>query len=88
MEREETKAGETLRLCRSRQAETLADARAIGLGDEFEAGLYSRMQINQWAGEQWLAWLEATAQDRQAAEGLDNSEAQLVPVRVRSARRA
>jgi hypothetical protein len=83
MEREETNPGEILRLCRSRQAETMADARAIGLGDEFEAGLYSRMQINQWAGEQWLVWLEAMAQDRRAAEGIEELEPVMVPVRVR-----
>ncbi|MGC2661952.1 MAG: hypothetical protein WA324_28665 [Bryobacteraceae bacterium] len=83
MKREETNPGETLRLCRSRQAETMVDARAIGLGDEFEAGLYSQMQINQWAGEQWLAWLEAMAQDRRAAEGIEELEAVMVPVRVR-----
>lgn len=90
MEREQTSNGEILRLYKGGQAQALSDARMLGFEQEFEAGLYSRTQVSQWAGEQWLVWLEAAAEDRRAAESMDtgNAEGQLVPVRVRNRRAA
>src|ERR1700742_332472 len=88
MERDETNRGEALQLCRGRQAQAVADAKAIGLEAEFEAGLYSRKQISEWAGEQWLAWLQATVEDRRATEADRDTQEQMVPVKVRSARKA
>jgi hypothetical protein len=79
---------ESLRLCRGRQTQALSDAKALGFEQEFEAGIYNRSQLSQWAGEQWLVWLEAAAEDRRAAEQTEDSEARMVPLRVRNPRRA
>lgn len=84
MEPEETQTSDVLKLCRGRKVQALSDAKALGFEQEFEAGIYSRSQVNQWAGEQWLVWLEAAAQDRKASEVEENAEEQMVPVRVRS----
>ena len=87
MERKEPDSSETLRLCRGRQSQALSDAKVLGLEQEFEAGLYTRSQVSQWAGEQWLVWLEAAAQDRMSAQQeAEASEGQLVPVPVRRSR--
>ncbi|HEX4809038.1 MAG TPA: hypothetical protein VH325_08915 [Bryobacteraceae bacterium] len=88
MEREENNTGELVRLYKGGQAQALSDARMLGFEQEFEAGVYSRTQVSQWAGEQWLVWLEAAAEDRLAAESVETeeSEGHLVPVRVRKTR--
>jgi hypothetical protein len=87
MKREEPNSGELLRLCKGRQTQALSDAKALGFEQEFEAGLYTRSQVSQWAGEQWLVWLEAAAQDRKSAqEETEDSQAQMVPVHVRKSR--
>lgn len=78
---------EALQLCRGRQTQAQADAKALGLEQEFEAGVYSRSQLKQWAGEQWLVWLEAAAEDRRASEQTEDLEAQMVPIRTRNLRR-
>jgi hypothetical protein len=80
-------SNESLRLCRGRQTQALSDAKELGFEREFEQGIYSRSQLSQWAGEQWLVWLEAAAEDRRAAEETEDSEARMVPVRVRNPHR-
>jgi hypothetical protein len=92
MESEQTNPGqvnenESLRLCRGRQTQALLDAKTLGFEREFEEGIYSRTQLSQWAGEQWLVWLEAAAEDRRNAEEAEDSEARMVPVRVRNPHR-
>jgi len=59
------------RLCRHcgcNQAQAAADARALGLEEEFASGIYTCYQVVQWADEQWLAWLNAAEQDGKMAE--------------------
>jgi hypothetical protein len=80
-------ANESLRLCKGRQTQALSDAKALGFEREFEEGIYSRSQLSQWAGEQWLVWLEAAAADRKAAEETEDSEARMVLVRARNPHR-
>jgi len=86
MEREQGKSEppEALRLCRGRKTQAEADAKALGFEQEYEVGVYTRSQLSQWAGEQWLVWLEAAAQDRAAHEVAEEFEAQMVHVRVRN----
>lgn len=86
MEREQVNSepAEALRLCRGRKTQADADAKALGFEQEYEAGIYTRSQLSQWAGEQWLVWLEAAAQDRMAREMAEDPETQMVPVRVRN----
>ena len=67
----------------------MADARTLGLEQEFQNGIYSCCQIAEWAQEQWSAWFQATEEDakyRNAADvsaELRDEEAVLVPVRFR-----
>ena len=58
-----------------------------GLSKEFASGIYTCCQVVQWADEQWLAWLDAAAQDGKMAEEarpLEISEAAREFVHVRS----
>jgi hypothetical protein len=76
------------RHCGSKEALAAADAQAIGLLDEFVAGIYSCCQVVQWADEQWVAWQEAGCEDGKAPEEGTSPlevepETMLVPVRLR-----
>jgi hypothetical protein len=84
MTKECTKCGRT----KSRIA---ADAKNLGLLQEFQSGAYNCCQIVEWAEEQWLAWLEATMEDSTLADNMTgpsqvdegDSEGVLFPVRLR-----
>ena len=51
------------RNCGCTESQTIADAGTLGLQRELQDGLYTCCQIAAWADEQWLAWLEAAAED-------------------------
>ena len=68
-----------------------ADAKTLGLLQEFQSGVYTCCQIVAWADEQWLAWFEATKEDSALVDNMTglsqvdegDSEGVLVPVRLR-----
>ena len=75
--------------CRRSNPQIFADAKALGLLEQFQCGIYSCCQISEWADEQWLAWSKAAHEDANVAGeansqnyGLVN-EALLVPIRFR-----
>lgn len=74
--------------CRS-DSQVIADARALGLLQEFQCGRYTCCQISEWADEQWLAWSKAAHEDANytdeshGARRLDGAEPVLVPIRFR-----
>ena len=75
-------------ICGYNQSQVLADAKSLGLEEEFERGIYTCCQITEWADEQWLAWFEAIGADedrlREAARLLQPPEENVfVPVRLR-----
>ena len=83
----------TCKTCGRTEFEALADAKTLGLEQEYLCGIYICCQLAEWADEQWLAWVEATRQDvRRAAEAItppanaNESELALVPVRLRRPR--
>ena len=66
----------------------MADAKALGLKQEYESGVHTCCQIAEWAQEQGSAWIEATLQDVQHTNELMPghdavAEGVLVPVRLR-----
>ena len=75
--------------CASTESEAVANAKALGLLQELQTGVYTCCQIRQWTREQSLAWSEAAQQDGHSADSLTNRpeleepEAVLVPVRLR-----
>jgi hypothetical protein len=75
--------------CGRTQSQVIADAKTLGLLQEFEGGLYSCCQIMEWADEQCRAWFEALAQDGKLADDrttghdVDDSDIMLVPVHLR-----
>ena len=77
------------RHCGCNQAQAAADARALSFEEKFASGIYTCCQVEEWAQEQWSAWVEATRQDAGQADEvmngseLDEPEATLVPVRLR-----
>lgn len=87
MQDDNTRVDGACRNCGSKQTAAAADARALGLLEEFLAGDYSCCQIVQWADEQWLAWQDAGREDGKSFEEVTRPleiEADiLVPVRVR-----
>jgi hypothetical protein len=54
--------------CGCSTAEALADARALGFAEEFQAGTYTCCQIDQWADEQWQAWTEISVEENEGAD--------------------
>lgn len=64
-----------------------ADAKTLGLLQEFQSGVYTCCQIVAWADEQWLAWTEAAEQDGRPVDDVTKpleageAEAVFVPVR-------
>ena len=68
MENNQTRINGVCRSCGCTGALAAADARAIGLLDEFLAGKYTCCQVVQWADEQWLAWHNAGLTDGKKPE--------------------
>ena len=60
-------------VCGRTKSEAIADTNALGLQQEFQAGIYTCCQIGQWADEQALAWFEAVEEDN---KGSDNRAVQ------------
>lgn len=52
--------------CSRTRLEAIAEAKTLGLEQEFLDGHYSCCQIADWSDEQLMAWFEATRQDRKA----------------------
>jgi hypothetical protein len=77
--------------CGRTESQITADAKTLGLLQEFQSGLYSCCQIVEWADEQWSAWFEATEEDSTLVDNMTGrsqidegeNEAVLVPVRLR-----
>ena len=75
--------------CGRTESQMIADAKTLGLLQEFQCGVYTCCQIAEWADEQWLAWFEATEEDNKLVDDVtsrpDYEETQLVfvPVRLR-----
>jgi hypothetical protein len=77
------------RICGSPESGAIANARALGLEQEFLSGIHTCCQIANWADEQSLAWSEAAHEGDEPAHKvtklpeLNLVEAVLVPVRLR-----
>jgi hypothetical protein len=77
------------RTCGRTESQAIADARAVGLQEEFQSGRYTCCQIAEWADEQSLAWFIATRADDNRTDDvtvlpeLDEAEAVFVHVRLR-----
>ena len=77
--------------CGRTESQITADAKTLGLLQEFESGIYSCCQIVEWADEQCWAWCEATEEDRRLVDSMtgrlqvdeDDNEGAVVPVRLR-----
>src|SRR5438309_7686367 len=80
----------TCKNCGCTESDALADAKTLGLQEEFQRGIYTCCQLAQWSQEQWASWFEAThdqdprdiSQEVSESEASD-AEAVLVPVRFR-----
>jgi hypothetical protein len=78
--------------CGRTKSQAIADARAVGLHQEFQGRIYTCCQIAQWADEQWLAWFEATHEDGKRVDNVTEwaepheAEDLFVPVRLRRPR--
>lgn len=76
-------------VCGYSESRVLAEARVLGLTEEFYKGLYTCCQIAQWANEQFVAWVEAADEDRARANGTNGEadwlthEPAVVPLRKR-----
>jgi hypothetical protein len=76
-------------ICGRSESQVTADAKALGLVQELECGIYSCCQISEWADEQSLAWAKAAHEDaiyteeQDSPRSLDAAEPTLVTVRVR-----
>jgi hypothetical protein len=78
------------KICGCTESQVVADARTLGLLQEFQSGIYTCCQIADWAHEQWSAWVQATQEDAKdrndvnaTSTEVDETEAVLVPVRFR-----
>jgi hypothetical protein len=77
------------RICDSTEPQAIANAKALGLEQEFQSGMYTCCQVAKWAAEQSSAWLEAAHENATPAHDLTKlaespqTEAALVPVRFR-----
>jgi hypothetical protein len=75
------------RYCGCKPSQARADAKTLGLQEEFQRGLYTCCQVVAWADEQWLAWVEAAEADgspvEQATQPLEYADPELVFVPVR-----
>ena len=77
--------------CGRTESQIIPDAKALGLLQEFQSGVYTCCQIAEWADEQWLAWFEATQEDNKLIDDVTSrseyEETELVFVPVRLGRR-
>jgi hypothetical protein len=77
------------RNCGCTESLAIAHAKALGLLQELQSGIYTCCQVAEWADEQLSAWLEATQQDGKGVDDvparpdLGEAEASLVPARLR-----
>jgi len=77
------------RKCGRTEVETTANAKTLGLWQEFQNGRYTCCQIAEWADEQWLAWHEATQADSKRVDDVTvhpefgEGGLVLVPIRLR-----
>jgi hypothetical protein len=75
--------------CGCTKSQAMADAKTLGIEQEFQSGVYTCCQIADWAEEQWSAWAQATREDADyldegsTSAELDSEEAVLVPIRFR-----
>jgi hypothetical protein len=60
-------------VCGKTKSEAMADAKAIGLQEAFERGVYTCCQVAEWADEQALAWVQATHEDSWCEPGESDS---------------
>jgi hypothetical protein len=73
--------------CRCTNSQAMADAKTLGLEQEFQSGIYTCCQIAEWAEEQWSAWAQATHEDADCRNDgsigaeLGNEQGALVPLR-------
>ena len=66
------------RVCGCTEADSIADAKTLGLEEELQNGVYTCCQIAAWAHEQWLAWFEATNEDaKHGCEKTGSTECQV-----------
>jgi hypothetical protein len=76
-------------ICDSTEPQAIANAKALGLEQEFQGGMYTCCQVAKWAAEQSLAWQEAARENATPSDDLTKpaespqTEAALVPVRLR-----
>jgi len=74
-------------ICGRSESQVIADAKALGLLEELQCGMYTCCQISEWADEQLLAWSNAAHENASYSDGPDNgtladgSDAVLVPIR-------
>ena len=75
--------------CGRTESQVIADAKTLGLVQEFQSGVYTCCQIAEWADEQWLTWFEATQKDNKLVDDAtsqpeyDETQLVFVPVRFR-----
>ena len=71
--------------CGRTESEGIAEARSLGLLQEFQSGSHTCCQIAEWADEQAVAWFEATREDGRPAHDITElePEAEALLVRVR-----
>ena len=69
-------------VCGSTGAQTVADAKALGLEPELRRGIYTCCQLTEWALEQQMAWAEVIQEECRVAEQ-EETAGVLVPVRLR-----
>ena len=76
-------------LCGRTESEAMADAKMLGLQQEFGLKIYTCCQIAEWADEQAFAWFRAIAEDSKRIEEapelpqLGDPEPVLIKVRSR-----
>jgi hypothetical protein len=76
--------------CGRTESQISADAKTLGLLQEFQNGLHSCCQIVEWADEQSSAWFEATEEDGRLVDNMtrrpqvdeSDGEGVLVPFRL------
>jgi hypothetical protein len=74
--------------CGRTRSQIAADAKTLGLLEEWQTGTYTCCEISQWADEQWLAWVEATKEDAKPLGDLNirpeftETDLVLVPIRL------
>jgi hypothetical protein len=88
MQEDNARTHNACRFCGCTRALAAADARALGLLEDFLAGVYTCCQVVQWADEQWVAWQDAGQQDGKPVERITSPleiapEESLVPVRLK-----